>query len=388
MLRLNRKESALARLDQTIMRTAESLVFGHDEFLRVIQSTRAQSGLLKVHSDQGHPDPGNTEQIVAVCARLVRFCHLWTRPPETWHCPVGGAHVQLRSLIAHLFDHYPVPRGLWTVWVHAALEPWEVDLYLHMAAGRGIRQFSRLKQLPVTRSMARWFIRSPDDLPPARALRWAQVRALRGSNQLARLLSTSLYFAFGLDDRYRADVVQLLARESPDSVEGIMTLVQFLDAGRIPLEGMTLRSLRAVLSDWQPGLPAELSMARVTREPRRIRLWGRCAINPLRYPGPDGVWSIEELTSSEELRLEGIYQQHCVYSYVSRCVEGSTTIWSMQFEECADRGKQRILTIEVDPETRRIRQAKGRRNVAPDEPSLSILHYWATREGLLCDELA
>jgi hypothetical protein len=43
---------------------------------------------------------------------------------------------------------------------------------------------------------------------------------------------------------------------------------------------------------------------------------------------------------------------------------------------------KRVLTIEVLPEDRWIRQAKGKRNSAPTDMAKQMLERWAAQEGL------
>jgi hypothetical protein len=72
--------------------------------------------------------------------------------------------------------------------------------------------------------------------------------------------------------------------------------------------------------------------------------------------------------------------KHCVASYIHVCAHRQTSIWSMQVQK--GERKQRVLTIEVNPSTRTIRQAKGRRNLPPCRPAMEMLQQWATQEDL------
>ena len=72
--------------------------------------------------------------------------------------------------------------------------------------------------------------------------------------------------------------------------------------------------------------------------------------------------------------------RHCVASYAGACARRSTSIWSMRFE---DGGRRfRIMTVEVDPATRTIRQARRRGNAPPNEKALGVLRRWAGQERL------
>ena len=72
--------------------------------------------------------------------------------------------------------------------------------------------------------------------------------------------------------------------------------------------------------------------------------------------------------------------QHCVASYIHVCARRQTSIWSMQVQQGETR--KHTLTIEVLPESRSIRQAKGKRNAPPSEVAKAMLKRWAAQEGL------
>ena len=82
-------------------------------------------------------------------------------------------------------------------------------------------------------------------------------------------------------------------------------------------------------------------------------------------------WTIDEILTGEDLKVEGGIMRHCVAGYLHACVRRQTSIWSMKVTQ--GQRKQRLLTIEVNPETREIRQVKGKRNSAPSESGMAIL---------------
>jgi hypothetical protein len=56
------------------------------------------------------------------------------------------------------------------------------------------------------------------------------------------------------------------------------------------------------------------------------------------------------------------------------------TIWSLGIEDQVER--ERVLTIEVDPTTRDVVEAKMRANDDPDERCRNLVEEWARQEGL------
>ena len=97
------------------------------------------------------------------------------------------------------------------------------------------------------------------------------------------------------------------------------------------------------------------------------------------------AWTIRELCTSQELLTEGRAMRHCVSTYVDRCMKSQASIWSMQVETKRG-GQRRVLTIEVDANTRRVRQARRKCNDAPNDTEKAIMTRWAVREGLVLPE--
>jgi hypothetical protein len=82
------------------------------------------------------------------------------------------------------------------------------------------------------------------------------------------------------------------------------------------------------------------------------------------------VWTVRELTSSTELALESQAMQHCVASYDFRCAHGASAIFSLSFAEV------RQVTVEVEPRSRRIVQARGLQNRSAEPRELDVLRRW------------
>ena len=114
---------------------------------------------------------------------------------------------------------------------------------------------------------------------------------------------------------------------------------------------------------------------------RETLTWTRSSFGEYVHVEEDGTtWTIRELLDSNALVAEGQSMQHCVAGYVGVCLKRTTTIWSLGIER--PEGRLRVLTIELNPTTREIPQAKMAYNAEPDEPSRSHLHRWAEQEGL------
>jgi len=395
-----RRQFAKRRLDELIVRFAESHSSPLDPYWRLIDAVRARSRLLVPFSNRGWSDPDNAEQVVRACVRMADRLDRWRSAPEVWSAPDAGPFVQFRSLASHLFDSYRVPNFMAPVWMSTADQPWEVDLYLHLASGRSVRQFklpAAFDQFLCTKKVAALFMQAPDDSHPIQALRWAHVRSLGGDKRVARLLSRWDILALPSEQEdFWETVIRFLIRNSPISSDEIRQIVRFIDRQRFQpaetvwgpgggqqplqpeftLQGRSLMSLRRHMANWR----TELAERRSVPPPPLTRPWPPTPIKPFRHMQGDALWTIDELLTDQELRIEGGIMRHCVGSYSYRCARRWTSIWSMRMQqgEC----RKRVLTIEVGPSDGTIWEAKGRRNSPPTETARQLLEQWAHQEGL------
>ena len=80
--------------------------------------------------------------------------------------------------------------------------------------------------------------------------------------------------------------------------------------------------------------------------------------------------SQNQSNESKQLKAEGRAMSHCVGGYSRRCVSNQSVILSMR---CND---NRVLTIQVEPMTLQIMQAKGERNRAAHSNEMNVLSQW------------
>ena len=82
------------------------------------------------------------------------------------------------------------------------------------------------------------------------------------------------------------------------------------------------------------------------------------------------TWEVLELFSSEDLAGEGKVMQHCVAGYTGRCARGISAIFLMH-----KNGRQEI-TVEIDPVTLRVVQARGFQNRVASVDEDVVLTQW------------
>ncbi len=92
------------------------------------------------------------------------------------------------------------------------------------------------------------------------------------------------------------------------------------------------------------------------------------------------VWSIRQIIRRCDLIREGSELQHCVGSYFPRCRDGQTSIWSLKRHGLYQ--AHRVLTIELDPQSREVVTALGKQNSSPTTMARRVMERWAQRNQL------
>ena len=395
-----RRESAKAAIDLVIRKALAACDRKpRRAFADLLWKVQCRSELLRPGRYVGRLDPGRLGLIVDGLRALVEHRKGWLRPVEAWE-PSASAPLPLFSSLAHhLLANYPVPPVLLSAWFRGT--DWQARRrqrwFHHAGMGRSLRTAGFPIQL--SKRMAHEFAQAPVHFPIEFALRWAQVRGLGGSDDLARAVaSTRLGDDFD-NNGFWTGVIHLFLKTPRMDLAGVGAIVDYLhdrkfeperaivgDETEIALDppepdlsikGRTVASLMRRADEWR-------ARRRPEKARRRLFRWERSGFGEYWREGEGGLaWTIRELVDSDELAAEGEAMEHCVATYTDCCAKGRSTIWSLGSE--SSEGRRRLVTIEVDPETRRVVQASMKCNEAPDEPCMAILKEWATHEGLEVD---
>lgn len=367
-------------------------------FLTLVHSVQTRSQILSPRCYRNRRCENGVARNVEMLLRIAERVNSWQRPLWEWCAPETSQYVQVRSLVNHLFAKYPVPGFMTKVWfLDDSADHWRRRLFLHLGLGRSARSFP----LPIrmTKAMARHFMVAPDDLSVPQAVRWAQVMAFGGDEELARAVIGTRLGDFSDDEEFWATVVRFLVRYRPMETADVEAIVRFVHEQRFEpahvllgfgtefdvesrplqpdfsLRSRTLRSLRRSMRRWR-----EETLPRLTGYGPERKRWEPSRIRGFRWAECGQVWTIEELLSDRELRIEGSTMKHCVAQYIPYCAHRWTSIWSMKVTNGERR--RRVLTIEVNPQTKTVKQARGRRNANPDAASRAVLVRWARQEKL------
>jgi hypothetical protein len=328
-------------------------------------------------------------------ANLSRASHAHIRQIAEWNGSDGSWRIAINSLVQHLVAKYPVPPFLTSAWYlpdspdNDRKRRWFI---LH-ASGRSFRSID----LPIkmTRRMEHIFLQSRDHMDVHAAMRRAELIGLDIPEMLvAAILATPLARDLRHGDFWRTMWHFLRANAdeiAPAQVAPIIDFVYSIQQEQVAvlkadgtisheavhlhfsMKGRRLASMLRLVEEWQRG----------RKSVRGGLSWVGSRLRPLVIEEPSKSprrWLFVELTSSKQLRAEGFALQHCVASYAERCSRGSCSIWSLRLV----RGSKArpVATLEIDPRSRAIVQARGMRNCHPSGKPLQLIRMWADREHL------
>ncbi len=318
---------------------------------------------------------------------LVALAHnqaYWLRDVATWE-PTGNCPVrQFGSLARHLLANHPIPNFMDLVWfIDPSKEARRKQKWFrHLGLGGGIHG----TDIPVrlTKQMAHHFMNAPDHYSVEEAFRWGQVLGYGGEPALVEaVISTRLGRRFD-HETYWAKVIQFFVHNAELVIGHVGPIVEYLRFQKhlfkleppLPEKRKAVIRLLEQVKKWQPP-------TRATSSTPSIR-WDSMEIKGLEYDEDQRwsrrTWTIRELLDSSELIVEGRVMRHCVASYVGRCAKQRSSIWSMTCFSYL--GQEHVLTIEVDPNTRTVVQAKAKRDSHPSPEARKIMLRWARQVGL------
>lgn len=330
---------------------------------------------------------------------LARHSRYWLRPLGDWSPQTHNTRRQFASLARHLFAEWPVPVFMDSVWFMGngreavRRQGW----FLHVGKGQSVRTADL--PLPYTKRMAHHFMQAPADLTADAALRWGQVRALGGTERLARALLGTRLAGWSEHEGFWATVIAFLVAHPMLDLAQVGPIIDYVHQQRFVPQNVFVA----------PGVverrgPAQPNFTMKGRTPasllRQVEVWHRTLAKvqqPKAEWPPSGiagfefvegdaragtlkVWTLTELLSTRALVAEGRQMKHCVATYTHSCASGACSIWALEAETFE--GRVKVLTVEVQNASRLICQARGKCNVLPGEKHRGLLRRWAEQAGL------
>ena len=346
----------------------------------------------------------------ALCALAFHYSH-WIRTPESWTAKHHGLRAQFSELARHLFAYYPTPQFMDCVWFAGVSEPAQKQQlwFVHIASGKNIRT----ADLPLncSKRMAHLFVSAPDNFTVIQALRWSQIIALGGGNQLAdAVLQTRMGESFECEEFWRT-LVHFFVNNPMLDVSCIGPIVDYVNNQKyvsrgqegplqpdFSMKGRQPGPLLLLVDTWHNALAKQKKKGDKQWPSSGIPGYSTAAENEKN----ELEWTIRELSSQAEIIEEGRIMKHCVASYVPSCYAGKKSIWSVRAHNIETGAVQHVLTVAVKNDVRRIVETRGKCNALPgvhpvnrqmtqvlktDEDLLKkgrrILHDWASENEML-----
>jgi hypothetical protein len=324
---------------------------------------------------------GNT--FVEGLGEVARRCDRWLARPETWRPAGHNSRRQFGSLIRHLLCRYDTPAFMDAIWLQGSATRDQQDWFLHVGNGGNIRKAGT--PVDLTKRMAHLFLQAPDGYTIEEALRWGQILGLGGDVSLVGAVNATQLGRSFSEEGFWSKVIHFFVNNpmlDPNQVGPIIDYIQHRkfepeeivhpggerSIGPPPqpnfsVKGRSVDKLLHEVDVWHRRL------ARETRLPDRT--WEASVnvegfeLEERRKPDEEpSHWTITELLSSKELKVEGSTMGHCVASYAGNCKSGKISVWSMRVAE-GDAAPKRVMTVSVHNNSRRINQARGKHNALP-----------------------
>jgi len=309
--------------------------------------------------------------------RICIFAPFWQRSPQAWDKASGT------PLLDHLFVLYDIPRFLYAEWFRD-LSGWYphqlgqdmrfkwLCWFILLGQGGSLKRAAELFNWRIPSKLQHHLTDAPSDASPTEACLIAEVKRLGGSEiEFVRLLQNPAFvldpteFSAGTSHRrFWQDTVRWLIahRNAITDEESDLILSwamhEYTETEHPRIQPFTWkgRRVRAVLE-------RSIQYNREVERPWSDYQWQAHGWDWVWDNERQGRWSFVELTSGAALFREGQAMRHCVASYAARCVSGHSAIVSVKHNDI------RRVTLEINPRTRRVVQARGvcNRSAEPEE---------------------
>ncbi len=331
----------------------------------------------------------------------------------------------LGTLLRHLFVEYEMPAFMDKAWT--SNNNIHIGWYLHLGVGQNLRTAYELP-FTISKKTAHCFMFAPNSLSIVQALRWAQVRAMNGTTDMAYNIATTILSEqtdATAEDFWFSVMRFLVKHEAAISLNQVNPIIDYLyskkclrrsgqlagevlppEQPNISMKGRTVATLLKAMEEWHADMARNPHLyqyiqrgGRVVNEQANVqrywtnnkdwwkkytRKWSSFGIRQFDYIEGTGnnkkVFNIRHLKTAEALAKEGQAMNHCVGSYAFRCENNTSAIFTLRLSSRTE-GLQTLVTIEVNAD-KNIVQARAKSNRAPSELAKRVIRLWATQNGL------
>lgn len=306
---------------------------------------------------------------------------------------------QRLELVKHLYVKYPVPKILEQIWykeehVRDRRKSESKKLIIneyhnwYICAGTGGSLHKEYLKEFMTKKESYAFMACTKPLNINQAIYYATAICAGANDGIAFRIARSKLSEKPKHSVFWRDCARFFSVNIPESIEQINDITDYLESRitenvnfSIFGQGFTVKTLLDRMKSWHYDL-------------RRIKehsgyTWKGFEIPDGEYirkdeQGNEVVWTITQITKGKTLAEEGNKMHHCVYSYRTRCIKGSCSIWSLKVRSNAHFGyveEKRVATIEVS-ESFSVVQARGFANRSLKPSESNILSIWCRENSI------
>lgn len=310
------------------------------------------------------------------------------RNPKDWKSKSFNDDVQMKSFIKHCYEKYNTPGFLYNCFFDEN-ESQFIKWFFCVSQGDSL---IKLTSDIFSRKEVNIFLKLKDKSILYNILSTKLISLNINKNYHPKIISSVMKFFnqrnnFNLKNKvnFLSDYFQLLSKGELNNNIDFSSISDYLyhiehnlDRNNFSFKGRTLNSLIRLCDEWHQEQFKK-------KQQNTVKHWEAWKINDfefLEYLDEMRIlfktWTIKQLLSSNQLFKESNVLKHCVSSYVGRCSNNSTRIFSLM---CDDKKE---LTIEVFNNQSKfsICQVKGKFNRPPSRKEISIIDKWARKENL------
>ena len=307
------------------------------------------------------------------------FAPFWIRKPSSWKSESN------RSLLEHLFVAYEVPDFLYAEWQSAynrsMFNKW-VYWFIILGQGGSLHRAASLFGWSVSKRLFQYLVKAPTNISPTQACMFAEIMRLGGDEMVFNRMCNNRSYVIDPTEpvndnehcKFWQETVIWLSNHnnaiSDEESDQILSwgMHMYTESRRTPQTfSWKGRSLRATLD-------RSIQYHQEIAKPWKAYSWSGHGWDWEYGEKESETWTFEELTSGYELYEEGQALKHCVGSYAGRCVLDHSAIVSMK------RNGERVLTLEINPSTGQLVQARGLQNRPATIDERNIFTNWINRK--------
>lgn len=301
---------------------------------------------------------------------------------------------QLLELVRFLFNKYPVSaffNRVWDATDSTMLDPQYRNVTLnkkrdyrnwYVCIATGGSFYKEYAKDFFTKKEAHLFVSCPHLLDIEDVLVYAVAKAAGADEGHALRLARTKLNRKEFNDFWRG-VIRFFSVNRTESIEQTNDLIDYISAKYVENRnftlfgsGHTVNSLLIKTEEWHRAL----NRAKVLGDTQ----WEGHAVEDSVFERVDQLgnkvfWELKQIKSSKALAAEGTCMRHCVLSYKTYCVKGTTSIWQLLYIDATGTSHNK-LTIELN-NAGTIVQARGLANRAARNDELGVLKQWCAKEG-------